>query len=247
MPEALFSDFASDPRVRSEATPDEMVHSAAGVTEAFAGVARTGSVCVDVSYERTGMVSLLAPLQIAVVAAETIVPQPRDLFRADVLDGKGLTRDFVFVTAQCHRRHGPAGARRPWTAQAAHHRVEGGMATSVNPADITPRQVANKSKKKALLDALRMTLDVQSAAIRHNTQTFNNNRYAAIARLPDYDELKDRARRSKKTRSPISRSCCSNWKRAWLPMAAISIWQRPRQTLTPTSATCCCGTKSSWW
>jgi len=98
LPLALFSDFARDPRVRSEATPDEMVHSAAGVTEAFAGVARTGSVCVDVSYERTGMVSLLAPLQIAVVAAETIVPQPRDLFRADVLDGKGLTRDFVFVT-----------------------------------------------------------------------------------------------------------------------------------------------------
>ncbi len=71
------------------------------------------------------------------------------------------------------------------------------MATSVNPADITPRQVANKSKKKALLDALRMTLDVQSAAIRHNTQTFNNNRYAAIARLPDYNELKDRARQIK--------------------------------------------------
>ncbi len=71
------------------------------------------------------------------------------------------------------------------------------MATSVNPADITPRQVANKSNKKALLDAIRMTLGVQSTAIRHNTQTFNNNRYAAIARLPDYDELKDKARKIK--------------------------------------------------
>ena len=71
------------------------------------------------------------------------------------------------------------------------------MATSVNPADITPRQVANKSDKKALRDAIRMTLGVQSAAIRHNTQTFNNNRYAAIARLPDYDELKDKARKIK--------------------------------------------------
>jgi iron-sulfur cluster protein len=71
------------------------------------------------------------------------------------------------------------------------------MGTSVNPADITPRQVANKSDKKALLDAIRMTLGVQSAAVRHNTQTFNRNRYAAIARLPDYDELKDRARQIK--------------------------------------------------
>ena len=71
------------------------------------------------------------------------------------------------------------------------------MAATVNPIDIQPRQVANKSDKKALLEAIRMTLGVQSAAIRRNTQTFNNNRYAAIARLPDYDELKDRARQIK--------------------------------------------------
>ncbi len=71
------------------------------------------------------------------------------------------------------------------------------MATPVNPADINPRQVANKSDKKALLDAIRMTLSVQSPAVRHNTQTFNRNRYAATALLPDYNELKDRARQIK--------------------------------------------------
>ena len=98
LPVALFSEIASDPRVVADANSDELIHSAAGVTEAFAAVASTGSVCINVSAERTAMVSLLAPLQIAVVAAETIVPQPRDLFRADVLDGKGLARDFVFVT-----------------------------------------------------------------------------------------------------------------------------------------------------
>ena len=98
LPAALFSEFAKDPRVVANATADELIHSAVGVTEAFAGVARTGSVCIDISYQRTGMVSLLAPLQIAVVAAETIVPQPRDLFRPDVLDGKGMSHDFVFVT-----------------------------------------------------------------------------------------------------------------------------------------------------
>jgi len=98
LPASLFSEFAADPRVRANATPDEMVNSAAGVTEAFAAVASTGSVCIDVSFERTGIVSLMAPLQVAVVAAERIVPQPRDLFRADVLDGRGLKRDFVFVT-----------------------------------------------------------------------------------------------------------------------------------------------------
>ena len=71
------------------------------------------------------------------------------------------------------------------------------MAAPQNPIDITPRQVANKSDKKALLDAIRMTLGVQSAAIRHNTQTFNRNRYTAIARIADYDGMKDRARQIK--------------------------------------------------
>lgn len=98
LPVDLFVDFARDQRVVAEPTAEELVNSLAGVTEAFAGVARTGSVCVDVGYQRTGMASLLAPLHIAVVAAETIVPQPRDLFREDVLGGKGLKRSFVFIT-----------------------------------------------------------------------------------------------------------------------------------------------------
>ncbi len=98
LPAELFADFARDPRVKTNPTPDEMVNSPAGVTEAFAAVARTGSVCVDVGFQKTGMASLLAPLHIAVVASETIVPQPRDLFREDVLGGKGLARNFVFIT-----------------------------------------------------------------------------------------------------------------------------------------------------
>jgi iron-sulfur cluster protein len=71
------------------------------------------------------------------------------------------------------------------------------MAAPANPIDITPRQVANKSDKQALRDAIRMTLGVQSTAIRHNTQTFNRNRYTAIARIADYDAMKDRARQTK--------------------------------------------------
>jgi L-lactate dehydrogenase complex protein LldG len=116
LPAGLFADFARDPRVIAEPTAEELVNSPAGVTEAFAGVARTGSVCVDVGYQRTGMASLLAPLHIAVVAAETIVPQPRDLFRENVLGGKGLQRSFVFITGPSatadmgplvHGVHGP--------------------------------------------------------------------------------------------------------------------------------------------
>jgi iron-sulfur cluster protein len=67
------------------------------------------------------------------------------------------------------------------------------MATPV-PAVESPRAVANKSSKRSLLKAIRMALQIESPAVRHNTQTFNRNRYVATGALPDYNQLKDRAR-----------------------------------------------------
>ncbi len=57
-----------------------------------------------------------------------------------------------------------------------------------------PRDVANKSDKSRLLRAIRMALEIESPAVRRNTQTFNTGRYAAVAQIPDYDALKDQAR-----------------------------------------------------
>ena len=75
---------------------------------------------------------------------------------------------------------------------------------SVTPAAVppapkmdTPRDVANKSDKERLLRAIRMSLDIESATVRANTQHFNRSRYRAAANFPDYDELKDEARRIK--------------------------------------------------
>ena len=98
LPAELFDEFRTDPRVVSRPTEEELKNSPVGVTEAFAGVARTGSICVDASFQLTGVVSLLAPLHVAVMAAETIVPSPRDLLSTDYLGGKGIERDFVFIT-----------------------------------------------------------------------------------------------------------------------------------------------------
>jgi iron-sulfur cluster protein len=58
----------------------------------------------------------------------------------------------------------------------------------------SPRAVANKSSRRTLLAAIRIALRVESSAVRRNTQTFNRNHYAATGALPDYDQLKDRAR-----------------------------------------------------
>lgn len=64
-------------------------------------------------------------------------------------------------------------------------------------AEIHPREVANKSSKKSLQKAIGMALQIESEALRHNTQTFNTNRYAAVGKIEDYEELKDRARQIK--------------------------------------------------
>lgn len=63
-----------------------------------------------------------------------------------------------------------------------------------NPTLISPRNVANKRSKEAFKQAIRMALAVESEAVRHNTQTFNRNRYRAIAEIEEYEALKDRAR-----------------------------------------------------
>lgn len=61
----------------------------------------------------------------------------------------------------------------------------------------SPREVANKSDKRNLLRAIQMALETESAAIRFNTQDHNRRRYTATEALPDYDALKDRARKIK--------------------------------------------------
>ena len=57
-----------------------------------------------------------------------------------------------------------------------------------------PKDVADKTSKLNLAKAIKMSLDIENEAVRHNTQNFNANRYKAIAKLDDYNELKDRAR-----------------------------------------------------
>ncbi len=62
---------------------------------------------------------------------------------------------------------------------------------------IQPRQVADKSSQDSLKKAITMALEIESEAVRENTQTFNQNHYSAIGEIEDYQDLKDRARTMK--------------------------------------------------
>lgn len=78
---------------------DEQLATAdVGVSEAFAGVASTGSVCVVMGRPLVAATSLLMPLHIVLLPAERIVEHPRDLFDPECLKGEGLRRNLVFIT-----------------------------------------------------------------------------------------------------------------------------------------------------
>jgi len=98
LPAELLQDCRRLPGVFAGRGRSELAAADIGVTEAFAGVARTGSLCVTVDAGHIGAVSLLSRWHVAVLAAEDIVERPADLFRADCLSGKGLARNFVFIT-----------------------------------------------------------------------------------------------------------------------------------------------------
>lgn len=98
VPAELFAELYRFPGIVSARSKAELASCDVGITDAFAGVARTGSVCVTVDHGYSGAISLLARLHIAVLAAQSIVERPADLFDPKRLGSKGLTRNFVFIT-----------------------------------------------------------------------------------------------------------------------------------------------------
>ncbi len=86
------------PGVFAGRSKKEMDACMVGVTDAFAGVASSGSVCVCVDHDHAGTASLLSRTHVAILPAENIVERPSELFRPDRLEGRGLRVNFVFIT-----------------------------------------------------------------------------------------------------------------------------------------------------
>ena len=98
LPSTLFDACRRLPNAFTVRTRKAMDDCVVGITDAFAGVAHTGSICVCIDHQDSGVVSLLSRFHVAVLPAENIVERPSDLFRADRLNGEGLRRNFVFIT-----------------------------------------------------------------------------------------------------------------------------------------------------
>jgi L-lactate dehydrogenase complex protein LldG len=94
----LFSVFKKNEKVVTQPTKEQLKKMKLGITDAFCGIAKTGSVCVSISKNLTSPASMLTRKHIVVVDGETIVSRPSDLFSENYLNGKGLTRSFSFIT-----------------------------------------------------------------------------------------------------------------------------------------------------
>ena len=94
----LFTSCRQLSGVFAERTRHALATADVGVTDAFAAVATTGTVCVRVDAGITGYASLLSRTHVVVVDAQRIVERPSDLFRHDCLNGEGLRANFVYIT-----------------------------------------------------------------------------------------------------------------------------------------------------
>ncbi len=94
----LFATFARSSKVITAPDTAQLKTTGAGVTDAFCGVASTGSVCVSVSRNLTAPTGMLTRKHIVVLEGKSIVPRPRDVLSAEYLNGEGLRRSFSFIT-----------------------------------------------------------------------------------------------------------------------------------------------------
>ena len=95
---ALLAVFSTNPKVITHPTTEQFSTIPAGITDAFAAIASTGSVCVSMSAHLTSPVSMLTRRHIVLVDGAALVARPSDVFSEQALDGKGMRRSFTFIT-----------------------------------------------------------------------------------------------------------------------------------------------------
>ncbi len=79
-------------------TDEELAKAKYGITDAFAGIAETGSVCVLNDNSMSGSYSLFVKSHIAIINAKDIVARPGNIFQSEPYKTIALNKDFVFVS-----------------------------------------------------------------------------------------------------------------------------------------------------
>ena len=96
MPLTLFGEFAELHDIISNPSLQQLAGSPLGIGEAFAGVARTGSVCISLDSPLLGVEGLIPYEHLVLLDAKNIVSRPNDIFSLE--HARLLNNGWVFVT-----------------------------------------------------------------------------------------------------------------------------------------------------
>ncbi|HLP14894.1 MAG TPA: LUD domain-containing protein [Bacteroidota bacterium] len=93
-----FSEIRNASRVVTAPSNEQFKTALTGVTDAFCGIASTGSVCVTMSDHLTSPAGMLTRKHIVALMASAIVARPSDVFAEDTRGRSGSARSFSFIT-----------------------------------------------------------------------------------------------------------------------------------------------------
>ncbi|MEE9430467.1 MAG: LUD domain-containing protein [Melioribacteraceae bacterium] len=79
-------------------TNKQLANAKVGITDAFAAVASTGSVCVTITNSMAGTFSLFTTKHIAIVDSKNIVQRPREVFQLEPFKTITSKQDFLFIS-----------------------------------------------------------------------------------------------------------------------------------------------------
>ncbi len=84
--------------IKYNPTDEELAIAKYGITDAFAGIAETGSVCILNDNSMSGSFSLLTNIHIAILESKNLVARPRDIFQSEPFKEITMNEDFIFIS-----------------------------------------------------------------------------------------------------------------------------------------------------
>jgi L-lactate dehydrogenase complex protein LldG len=98
IPVGFFNKIIKRINIITEQNAAQLASAEVGVTDAFAGVARTGSVCISINPGLNCYQSLLPRLHIVILESKNIVARPRDVFEKYILKEPGEETGWIFIS-----------------------------------------------------------------------------------------------------------------------------------------------------
>ena len=98
VPANLFNKIKEKINIVTDPDKGELATAEIGLTDAFAGVARTGSICVPITPGLDSYISLLPRTHIVILESKNIVARPRDVFENYILKSTAEATGWIFIS-----------------------------------------------------------------------------------------------------------------------------------------------------